>query len=149
MRHCVIRQIEASALGGGANRIKEKKVAANFTVPRHLVPVGFLQTDAVQLVEGPELRLDDDNKPKASEDFPGRLAYRCVAEFLRGYETKVLRDGKQTEYPVYERITVTVWCEQPPAVKTGDYVVFHGMMVGLIKREGVQYFQAVGVRAVD
>lgn len=124
-------------------------MSANFPIPRHLVPLGFLQTDAVQVVEGPDLRLDDDKKAKKSEDFPGRLAYRCVAEFLRGYETKILRDGKKTEYPVYERITVTVWCEQPPAVKTGDYVVFHGVMVGQIKREGVLYFQAFGVQAVE
>jgi hypothetical protein len=128
---------------------RRKTVSANFPIPRHLVPLGFLQTDAVQVVEGPDLRLDDDKKAKKSEDFPGRLAYRCVAEFLRGYETKILRDGKKTEYPVYERITVTVWCEQPPAVKTGDYVVFHGVMVGQIKREGVLYFQAFGVQAVE
>ena len=118
-------------------------------VPSHLFPVGMLQTEPVQVTREPSLDLDDDNKPKTSPHFAGRVPYRVPVEIPRGYATKVMRDGKELRYPVFEDCTVKVWCEKAPAVDVGQYVVFNQVMVGVIRESGTMYVQALGVRAVD
>lgn len=121
------------------------KIAA---VPSHLVPIGMLQTEPVQVTRGPELDTDKEGKEKISDHFPGLSPYRVRVEFFRGQAKKTLRDGKEISYPVYEEINVKVWCETRPAVAVGDYVLFQHVMVGVISETATPYFQALGVSAV-
>lgn len=133
--------------------VRKENIEDNMGCPWYMTPVGLLAESGVALVADPELRLDDESKPKASKYFPGRVAYRLVCELpgavqtmtaaVSGEEVQVISSG--------EKVNVTVWLSGgAPKVGAGDRVRFTSLMVGAYAGRGGAhpYFQSLGVEVV-
>lgn len=68
--------------------------------------------------------------PKTNDFFPGCYQWRFMVETLVRMKEKQDLKGKMLEVPELEKVTVSVWSPEEPAVAPGDYVRLENVMIG-------------------
>jgi len=119
---------------------------ADFSFPTYLLPLEALST--VEVLGPPREKTSEDGTPK-KESWTGqnRMGWIIPVEIVRGTREKTLPTGKVLPVFDTEIFNVTVWMNEKPQVKPGEYVSFSGLAVGAMG--GKIFLQALSVDSVD